>query len=146
MLTLSYALLILECFVSLTHCLSVCLSVSLSVCLSVCKGAEDDEYGDGEGNDDEASFHWSMYLPIRLAPVILALKRSAVSSGTCSTSFSLQGITLAALQKAVEGDRIFPDEVSAGCTVTGVGDMLCVKTQNAIIDHFFLLSITLLHI
>jgi hypothetical protein len=59
-----------------------------------------------------------MYLPIRLAPVVLALKQSASSSSSCSSSFSPTGIALSALQDTVKGDRIFPDEVRESYTVT----------------------------
>jgi hypothetical protein len=98
--------------------ISCTLTTAIIICdkLFVCQSTGEDEYG--EGDHGKVPFQWSMYLPIRLAPVVLALKKSACSSSSCSSSFSPTGISLSALQGAVEGDRIFPDEVRGRNTVT----------------------------
>lgn len=81
------------------------------------QGTSEDD-GNGESDYGEIPFQWSMYLPIRLAPVLLALKHTACSSSSCNSSFSPIGVTLSTLQEAVKGDRIFPDEVREGYIVT----------------------------
>lgn len=70
----------------------------------------DDE--DGGGYDPPEGFSWTLYLPIRVAPIIFALRKlSQGPKGEKKGSFCFTGATVKTLQDAVKSDRIFPDEV-----------------------------------
>lgn len=87
-------------------------------------GDEDDD-GDGEEEDEDEEdgdnyydapegIQWTLYLPIRMSPILFALQNlSHDPLGTKKGSFCAVGVTVRTLQDAVKIDRIFPDEVCA---------------------------------
>lgn len=77
-------------------------------------GSEEDEDEEDGGNDYDApeGIQWTLYLPIRMSPILFALQKlSHEPLGTKKGSFCATGVTVGTLQDAVKVDRIFPDEV-----------------------------------
>ena len=74
--------------------------------------SERDEDEDEDGGEEDEGFIWALYIPLRLAAVIIGLQLACSSEeNIIEDHFTSISISLQYFQKMMEKKRIFPDEV-----------------------------------
>ena len=90
---------------------------------------DEDEDEDEDGGEEDEGFIWALYIPLRLAAVIIGLQLACSSDeNIVKGHFTSISISLQYFQKMMEKKRIFPDEVRI---------FLFGSTFSSILKYFF---------
>ena len=74
---------------------------------------DEDQDEDQEGREEDEGFNWTLFIPLRLAAVIIGLQLAcSPDEDIVKSDFSSTSISLHDLHKLMRKKRIFPDEVS----------------------------------